>query len=167
MANDVASAMIAVTGISKWFGDFRALSDVNLRVGAAEKVVICGPSGSGKSTLIRCIFRKKKNAQFMPRSLKTFQSLAALLIRHLAHFGVGRGICEKRFKIGNVFFNRSDILNSGDDRIEFREFARERDKTFRIGAAVQAIRHERVTGENGIEFLRVEAHWTEQSKVSK
>ena len=63
MANDAASAMIEVTGISKWFGDFRALSDVNLRVGAAEKVVICGPSGSGKSTLIRCICRLERHQQ--------------------------------------------------------------------------------------------------------
>ena len=63
MANDAASAMIEVTGISKWFGDFRALSDVSLRVGAAEKVVICGPSGSGKSTLIRCICRLERHQQ--------------------------------------------------------------------------------------------------------
>ncbi|RQT14902.1 amino acid ABC transporter ATP-binding protein [Burkholderia contaminans] len=31
------------------------LQDINLKVYAGQKVVICGPSGSGKSTLIRCI----------------------------------------------------------------------------------------------------------------
>jgi general L-amino acid transport system ATP-binding protein len=31
------------------------LRDIDLSVGAGERIVICGPSGSGKSTLIRCI----------------------------------------------------------------------------------------------------------------
>ena len=47
--------MIEVSGVSKWFGDFRALADVSVTIAPGEKVVVCGPSGSGKSTLIRCI----------------------------------------------------------------------------------------------------------------
>jgi len=43
--------------VSKWYGDFRVLKEINLRVLHGERVVICGPSGSGKSTLIRCINR--------------------------------------------------------------------------------------------------------------
>jgi general L-amino acid transport system ATP-binding protein len=50
-------------GVSKWFGEFRALDEVSLQVAAGEKVVICGPSGSGKSTLIRCIARLEKHEQ--------------------------------------------------------------------------------------------------------
>ncbi|WP_245459769.1 ATP-binding cassette domain-containing protein, partial [Mesorhizobium sp. M1A.F.Ca.IN.022.02.1.1] len=42
-------------GVSKWFGSFQALRDVNLNVNIGERIVVCGPSGSGKSTLIRCI----------------------------------------------------------------------------------------------------------------
>lgn len=41
--------------VSKWYGTFRVLTDVDLSVAQGEKIVICGPSGSGKSTLIRCI----------------------------------------------------------------------------------------------------------------
>ena len=47
--------MIAMEGVEKWYGDFRALTDINLTVRTGEKIVLCGPSGSGKSTLIRCI----------------------------------------------------------------------------------------------------------------
>jgi polar amino acid transport system ATP-binding protein len=47
--------MILMEGVEKWYGQFKALTDVNLRVNSGEKIVLCGPSGSGKSTLIRCI----------------------------------------------------------------------------------------------------------------
>ena len=52
-----AMPIVEVMGVSKWFGDFQALKDVDLVVEPAERVVICGPSGSGKSTLIRCLNR--------------------------------------------------------------------------------------------------------------
>jgi len=48
---------ILIEGLSKGFGDFQVLRDVDLRVARGERIVICRPSGSGKSTLIRCINR--------------------------------------------------------------------------------------------------------------
>ncbi len=47
--------MILIENVSKYFGSFRALDRVNLRVEAGEVLMIIGPSGSGKSTLLRCI----------------------------------------------------------------------------------------------------------------
>jgi ABC-type polar amino acid transport system ATPase subunit len=47
--------MIEIKNLSKWFGEFQVLADVNETVARGQKVVICGPSGSGKSTLLRCI----------------------------------------------------------------------------------------------------------------
>jgi general L-amino acid transport system ATP-binding protein len=49
--------MIEMIKVSKWFGLFQALKDVDLNVARGEKVVVCGPSGSGKSTLIRLVNR--------------------------------------------------------------------------------------------------------------
>ena len=49
------SALISMRGVSKSFGSFQALRDINVEVAEGEVVVIIGPSGSGKSTLIRCI----------------------------------------------------------------------------------------------------------------
>ncbi|MBR0687860.1 amino acid ABC transporter ATP-binding protein [Bradyrhizobium manausense] len=47
--------MIVMENVVKTYGQFQALTDISLSVGAGEKIVLCGPSGSGKSTLIRCI----------------------------------------------------------------------------------------------------------------
>jgi general L-amino acid transport system ATP-binding protein len=48
---------VEVVGLHKWYGDFHALRDINLKVLRGERIVICGPSGGGKSTLLRCINR--------------------------------------------------------------------------------------------------------------
>jgi general L-amino acid transport system ATP-binding protein len=53
--------MIDVEHVDKYFGTFQALTDISMRVGKQEVVVVIGPSGSGKSTLIRCINRLEKH----------------------------------------------------------------------------------------------------------
>jgi glutamate/aspartate transport system ATP-binding protein len=47
--------MIEMDKVSKWYGDFRVLTDCTTKVAKGEVVVVCGPSGSGKSTLIKCV----------------------------------------------------------------------------------------------------------------
>ena len=53
--------MIDLEDVDKYFGDFQALANINMRVGEQEVVVVIGPSGSGKSTLIRCINRLERH----------------------------------------------------------------------------------------------------------
>ncbi len=55
--NGATPPAIEMIGVSKWYGTFQVLRDVDLTVAQAERIVVCGPSGSGKSTLIRCINR--------------------------------------------------------------------------------------------------------------
>ena len=47
--------MISLKNISKWYGQFRVLTDCSTDVKKGEVVVVCGPSGSGKSTLIKTV----------------------------------------------------------------------------------------------------------------
>jgi len=55
--------IILLENVSKWFGDFQALKNVNLSVDKKERIVVCGPSGSGKSTMIRCINRLEEHQE--------------------------------------------------------------------------------------------------------
>lgn len=55
-----AAPAVTMQAVSKWYGEFQALKNINLEVAGGERIVICGPSGSGKSTLIRCINQLEK-----------------------------------------------------------------------------------------------------------
>ena len=46
---------IEIENVSKQFGSFAALKDVNLTIPSGELVALLGPSGSGKTTLLRII----------------------------------------------------------------------------------------------------------------
>ena len=40
-----------------WYGDFHALTDVNLNIAKNKITAFIGPSGCGKSTFLRCMNR--------------------------------------------------------------------------------------------------------------
>ena len=60
----MSEPIITFDKVNKWYGNnFHVLRDIDLHVGAGERIVVCGPSGSGKSTLIRCINRLEEHQQ--------------------------------------------------------------------------------------------------------
>jgi NitT/TauT family transport system ATP-binding protein len=53
MATDETA--LEIRHLSHWFGDFRVLNDINLRIAPGQIVALVGPSGCGKSTLLKAI----------------------------------------------------------------------------------------------------------------
>jgi branched-chain amino acid transport system ATP-binding protein len=51
----MAESLLTVSGVSKHFGGFTALSSVSLDITPGERFGLIGPNGSGKTTLINCI----------------------------------------------------------------------------------------------------------------
>ena len=97
-----SESFLRVENLSKRFGDFIALSDINLEIKEGEFLTIVGPSGSGKSTLIRIIvgiddptegkiWLREKSIENIPANLRptcmVFQSLALF-----PHKSVGENI---------------------------------------------------------------------------
>jgi branched-chain amino acid transport system ATP-binding protein len=53
--------ILQVSGLSKRFGGFVALADIELEVGRGERLGLIGPNGSGKSTLVNCLCGTLRN----------------------------------------------------------------------------------------------------------
>ncbi len=77
--------LVVVTDVQKHYGDFQALTDIDLTVNRGEVVVVIGPSGSGKSTLCRTINRLETitsgtitiDGQELPKEGKALANLRA------------------------------------------------------------------------------------------
>ncbi|MCA9126816.1 MAG: ATP-binding cassette domain-containing protein [Planctomycetales bacterium] len=46
---------LRIENLSHWYGDFRVLNQINLRITPGQIVALVGPSGCGKSTLLKAI----------------------------------------------------------------------------------------------------------------
>ncbi|MER8640664.1 amino acid ABC transporter ATP-binding protein [Mesorhizobium sp. M1365] len=87
----MSHTVIEAKNVSKWYGSFRALTDINLTVHKGERVVICGPSGSGKSTLVRCFNRLEANQE------------GEITVNGIRLHDKMRNVAEVRKNVGMVF----------------------------------------------------------------
>lgn len=85
--------MIEIKDVSKWYGDFKVLTDCTTSVAKGEVVVVCGPSGSGKSTLIKTV-----------NGLEIFQQ-GSIIFNGIAVGDKATNMPELRSRIGMVFQN--------------------------------------------------------------
>ena len=83
--------IIEARNVSKWYGAFHALKDINLTVHKGERIVICGPSGSGKSTLIRCFNRLEAHQE------------GDITVNGVSLHGRMKNVADVRSNVGMVF----------------------------------------------------------------
>ena len=82
---------MVLDNVQKHYGEFQALTDIDLTVNEGEVVVVIGPSGSGKSTLCRTINR-----------LETITS-GSITIDGKELPKEGKGLANLRADVGMVF----------------------------------------------------------------
>lgn len=96
--------MLQVQGLTKRFGGFTAVKDVDFAVEQGEILGLIGPNGSGKSTTFSCI------AGLYPPSAGTIRfegrDIAGLRADHVCHRGIGR-----TFQIPRPFHNLTLLEN--------------------------------------------------------
>jgi branched-chain amino acid transport system ATP-binding protein len=81
-------ALLTVSGLTKMFGGFTAVSNVSFDVNEGEIVGLIGPNGSGKSTIFNCIA-----GMYAPTAGRvTFagEEIAGLPASRICHKGIGR-----------------------------------------------------------------------------
>ncbi len=83
--------LVVLSDVQKHYGEFQALTDIDLTVNEGEVVVVIGPSGSGKSTLCRTINR-----------LETITS-GTITIDGKELPQEGKGLANLRADVGMVF----------------------------------------------------------------
>jgi branched-chain amino acid transport system ATP-binding protein len=82
------TVLIETKGLSKHYGDFRALENVSIAVGEGEVVAVVGPNGAGKTTLVNLL-----TGLLLPTSGKVYfkgQNIAGVGPVALAERGVAR-----------------------------------------------------------------------------
>ncbi|APX34721.1 glutamate ABC transporter ATP-binding protein [Brachybacterium sp. P6-10-X1] len=81
-----------MTNVTKHFGTFRALADIDLTIPEGQVAIVIGPSGSGKSTLCRTINR-----------LETIDAGGTIRIDGTALPEEGKALAQLRADVGMVF----------------------------------------------------------------
>lgn len=110
--------LVRASSVTKKFGGFIALNNVNLDIGPGERVGLIGPNGSGKSTLVNCISGmltiEAGKIELAGADISNLQPHARV------HAGIARSFQIPRpFKSMSVLENIMVVLNfSGNDRKE-------------------------------------------------
>src|SRR6185437_12283683 len=91
-----AAAVLEISGLSKSFGGFRAVSDVSLTVETRQIAAVIGPNGAGKSTLFNLI-----TGHLQPDTGKVLldgRNITGVAPHRMCRMGIGRS-----FQHTNIF----------------------------------------------------------------
>lgn len=95
-AGDARDILLRTEGLSKSFGDFKAVDGVDLAVSAGALHAVIGPNGAGKTTLFNVL-----TGQLVPTSgsiLFDGKPVQGMPVHHRAHLGMSRS-----FQITSAF----------------------------------------------------------------
>jgi len=103
---------IETTALNLFYGDFQALTDVNLRIPARQVTAMIGPSGCGKSTLLRVFNR-------MNDLIEGCRVMGQVLIDGQDIYDEKSDLIALREKVGMVFQRPNPFPLSVFDNISF------------------------------------------------
>ena len=89
---ELAAPVFELKNVSKQFGSFQSLVDINLQIQAGERVALVGSSGAGKSTLISLL-----NGTLLPS-----QGEVWVLGRNLARLG-SKSLRQVQRQVGTIY----------------------------------------------------------------
>ena len=111
-SKDTKPIIFDVKGLNVFYGNFRAVRDVDLPVRQNEITALIGPSGCGKSTILRCFNR-------MNDLIESARVEGALLYHGVDLYGPAVDPVEVRRRIGMVFQKPNPFPKSIYDNVAF------------------------------------------------
>jgi phosphate transport system ATP-binding protein len=103
---------VAIEGLSLWYGQKQALTDVSLKFPKGKVTALIGPSGCGKSTLLRCINR-------MNDLIPTVKVQGKVMYHGVDVYGPSIDPVEVRRRVGMVFQKPNPFPKSIRDNVSF------------------------------------------------
>ena len=103
--------------------------------------------------LVHRVLGQQREADLLLERLRACPRARASRLRHVAHLGVGRGIGDQRFEVGDLGRDAAIGLDLLDHGAELGEFARQLDEGLRRQLARQLGLDRGMAGEQRVEFL--------------
>jgi len=110
--HDLATNKIDIRQFTFYYGQFKALGDINLHIPTNKITAIIGPSGCGKSTLLRSINR-------MNDLVSSVKTEGQILLNNENILGAGVDVVDLRRRVGMVFQRPNPFPKSIYDNVAY------------------------------------------------
>jgi phosphate transport system ATP-binding protein len=140
-AAEPAAEVFALDKLEVFYGSFRAVRDVSLKIAAHEITAFIGPSGCGKTTVLRCLNR-------MNDLIAGARVAGKVLFQGIDLYGRDVSVTEVRRRIGMVFQKANPFPKTIYDNVAY-------------GPRINGVRDRRKLDELVEKSLRAAALWDE------
>ena len=127
--------------VDVFYGDFKALNDINMKINSNAVTALIGPSGCGKSTYLRLFNR-------MNDYIDTFSIKGEILIDNIDIYNNDQSVEDLRKKIGMVFQKPNPFPKSIFENVAY-------------GLKIQGIKDKNIFQERVEKSLKQAALWDE------